>query len=69
MKMLIMKRHKTEGIELPNQEKIKTIREKYTLGILKADTIKHVEIKEKIIRSISREWESYLRQNYIGRTL
>ena len=38
----------TEGIELPNQEKI---REKGTykyLGILEADTIKHVGMKEKI---------------------
>ena len=33
----------TEGIELPNQEKFRTLREKKTykyLGILEADTIK-----------------------------
>ena len=42
------KRHLTEGIEIPNQEKIKMLREKETykyLGILEADTIKQVEIK------------------------
>ena len=41
----------TEGIELPNQEKIRTFREKEMykyLGILEADTIKQTEIKEKI---------------------
>ena len=44
------KRHKTDGIELPNQEKIRMLGEKETykyLGILEADTIKQVEIKEK----------------------
>ena len=49
--MLIMKsgkRHMTNGTELPNQEKIRTLREKETYkyrGILKADTIKYVEMK------------------------
>ena len=40
----------TEGIELLNQEKIRTIEEKKYeyLGILEADTIKHPEMKEKI---------------------
>ena len=40
-----------EGIELPNQEKIRTLGEKETykyLGILGADTIRHKEMKEKI---------------------
>ena len=52
--MLVMKsgkRHLTDGMELPNQDKIKTLREKETykyLGILEADTIKQVEMKEKI---------------------
>ena len=44
------KRHLTDGIELPNQDKIRTLEEKETykyLGILEADTIKQVEIKEK----------------------
>ena len=52
--MLIMKsskRHITVGMELSNQEKIRTLREKETykyLSILEADTIKQVEMKEKI---------------------
>ena len=41
----------TEGIELPNQKKTKTFREKENykyLLIWKADTIKQVGMKEKI---------------------
>ncbi len=44
--MLVMKngkRHLTDGMELPNQDKIRTHEEKETykyLGILEADTIK-----------------------------
>ena len=49
--MLILKsekRHMTEGMELPNQEKIKMLGEKEMykyLGILKADTIEQAEMK------------------------
>ena len=49
--MKCVKRYITEEMETPNQEKIRTLGEKETyryLGILKADTIKQVEIKEKI---------------------
>ena len=52
--MLVMKRgkwHLTDGMEQPTQEKIRTFGEKKTykyLGILEADTIKKVEIKELI---------------------
>ena len=45
------KRHITEGVELPNQVIIITLGEKETykyLGILEADTIKEVEMKERI---------------------
>ena len=45
------KKQLTDGMELPNQDKIKTLPENETykyLGILEADTIKQVEIKEKI---------------------
>ena len=45
------KRHLTDGIELPNQDKIRTLTENETykyLGILEADTIKQVEMKDKI---------------------
>ena len=55
------KREKTEEIKLPNQEKIKMLREKETykyLGILEVDTIKFVEIKE-IKKSISDERENF----------
>ena len=52
--MLVMtsgKRDMTDGMELPNQDKIRTLGEKQTykyLGILEADTIKQVEMKDKI---------------------
>ena len=42
----------TEGIELLNPEKIRTLGEKETskyLGIFEVDTIRHAEMKEKII--------------------
>ena len=45
------KRHLTDGMELSNQDKIRTLREKETynfLGILEADTVNQVEMKEKI---------------------
>ncbi len=48
--MKIGKRHMTDGMELPNQDKIRTLGEKEMykyLGILEVDTIKHVEMKEK----------------------
>ena len=49
--MLVMKsgkRHITDGIELPNQDKIRTLAENEInkhLDILEADTIKQVEMK------------------------
>ena len=52
--MLVMKsgkRHLTDGLELPNQDKIRTLTENETykyLGILEADTIKQMEMKDKI---------------------
>ena len=44
------KRHLMDVIELPNQDKIRTLGEKETnkyLGVLEADTIKQKEMKEK----------------------
>ena len=44
------KRHLTDGMELPNQDKIRTLREKVAYKcweILEADTIKQEEMKEK----------------------
>ena len=43
------KRHLTNGMELSNQDKIRTLEEKETykyLGILEADTIKQVQMKK-----------------------
>ena len=51
--MLVMKsgkRHRTDGMELQNQDKIRTLGENETykyLGILEADTIRQVQMKEK----------------------
>ena len=62
----------TDGMELPNQDKIRTFGEKETykyLDILEADTIKQVEMKEKLRKNISGEPENYLRQNYVAETL
>ena len=63
------KRHMTEGIELPKQEKLRMLREKETykyLGILEADTLKLMEIKEKKLRkSISGKRGNYSKPNYI----
>ena len=58
------KRHITDGMELPNQDKIWTLGEKETykyLGILETDIIKQVEMKVKI----QKEVENYSRQNYL----
>ena len=52
--MLVMKsgkQHLTDRMELPNQDKVRTLREKETykyLGIMGNDTIKQVEMKDKI---------------------
>ena len=63
-------RHLTDWVELPNLDKIRTLREKETyLGILEADTIKKVEMKEKSRKNISGELESYSQQNYVLETL
>ena len=59
LKMKSGKRHLPDEIELPNKDKIKTLGEndayKY-LGILEAETIKQVEMKDKI------------QNEYLGRT-
>ena len=48
----------TERIELPNQEKIRTLRGKETYKcseILEADTIKQVDLKEKKYERVSQK--------------
>ena len=64
--MLVMKsgkRHLTDGMGLPNQDKIRTLGEKETykyLGILEADTIKQVEMKDKIKKEYLRRTRKLL---------
>ena len=73
--MLIMKsgkRHQTEGMELPNQEKIRTLGEEETykyLGILETDNIKQVEKKEKIKKEYLRRTRKLLEIQLYSRNL
>ena len=59
--MLVMKsgkRHITDGIELPNHDRIRTLEEKETyeyLGILEADTMKQVQNERHDPKRISQE--------------
>ena len=80
--ILVMKSgkpHFTDGMELPNQDKITTLGEKEIykyLGILEADTIKQEEMKEKIKKEYLRRtrkllektlWQKpYQRNKYLG---
>ena len=57
------KRQLTDGMELPNQDKIKTLAENETykyLDILEADTIKQVEMKDKIQKEYLRRTRKLL---------
>ena len=66
------KRLMTDGMELPNQDKIRTLGEKESykyLSILEADTTKQVESKDKIKKNISGELENYSRQSPLAETL
>ena len=73
--MLVMKsgkRQLTDGMELPNQDKIKTLAENETykyLGILEADTIKQVQMKEKIPKEYLRRTRKLLETNLNSRNL
>ena len=73
--LLVMKsgkRHLTDGIELPNQDKIKTLAENETykyLGILEADTIKQVEMKNKIQKEYLRRTRKLLETKLNSRNL
>ena len=64
--LLVMKsgkRHLTDRIELPNQDKIRALTENETykcLGILEADTIKQVEMKNKIQKEYLRRTRKLL---------
>ena len=73
--MLVMKcgkRHLTDGMEQRNQNKIKTFAEKETykyLGTLEADTIKQVELKEKIQKEYLRRTRKLLETKLSCRNL
>ena len=73
--VLIMKSgkwHRTEGVEQPNQGKIRSFVEKETckyLGILEADTITHAEMKEKFTKNTWKERENYSKPNYVEKNL
>ena len=73
--MLVMKsgkRYLSGGIELPNQDKIRTLREKETgkyLVILEADPIKQVEMKEKIKKEYPRRTRKLLETKLTSRNL
>ena len=73
--MLVMKsgkRHLTEGMELQNQDKIKTLAENETykyLGILEAETIKQVEMKDKIQKEYLRRTRKLLDTKLSSRNL
>ena len=72
--MLVMKsgkRHMTDGMELPNQDEIRTLGENETykyLCILEADSIKG-KWKTKFKKNISGELENNSRQNSLAETL
>ena len=66
------KRHLNDAIELPNQDKIRTLGEKEIykyFGIFEADTIKQVEMKEKIKKEYLGRTKSYSRQNFLIKIL
>ena len=66
------KRHLTDGTEQPNQDKIRTLAENETykyLGILEADTIKQVEMKNKIQKVYLRRTRKLLETKLSSRNL
>ena len=61
-----------DGIELPNQEKIRVLGEKETyknLGILEVDTVKQVKMKEKIKKEYLRRTRKLLKTKLYRRDL
>ena len=66
------KRHLTDGIELPNQDKIRTLAENETykyFGILEADTINQEEMKEEIKKEYLRRTIKLLEIKLCSRNL
>ena len=73
--MLVMKsgkRHITDGMELPNQDKVRTLAENETykyLGILEADTFKQVKMKDKIKKEYLRRTRKLLETKLSSKNL
>ena len=66
------KQHMTDGMELPNQDKIRTLGENEThkyLGNLEVDTIKLVEMKDKIQKEYLRRTRKLLETKFSSRNL
>ena len=66
------KRHMTDGMELPNHDRIRTLEEKETykyLGILEADTIKQVQMKDTIRKEYLRRTQKLLEKKLSRRNL
>ena len=66
------KRHMVDGMELPNHDKIRTLGENETnkySGILEADTIKQVEMKDKIRKEYLRRTRKLLETKLSCRNL
>ena len=63
------KRHLIDGIELPNQDKIKTLAENETYKYLEAGTIKRVKMKDKIQKEYLRRTRKLLETNSLAETL
>ena len=66
------KRHLTRRIELPNEDRVRTLGENETykyLSILEADTIKQVEMKDKILKEYLRRTRKLLETKLSSRNL
>ena len=66
------KRHMTDVMELPNHDKIRTLEENETykyLGILEADTMKHMEMKDTIQNEYLRRKRKLLENKLFSRNL
>ena len=73
--MLVMKSgksHMTDGMELPNPDKIRTLGKNETykyLGILEADTVKQVQMKDKTRKEYLRRTRKLLETKLSSRNL
>ena len=66
------KRYRTDGMELTNQDNIRTLRENETykyFGILEANTVKQEEMKGKIQKEYLSRTRKLLETNSLAETL